>query len=73
MGAVYDLENGKRTETPVKGEYYRDKSKPEVYLFDGKQFIYQGGMPRRAAVIVTPAGMLDRMRQKAGPSTQPSK
>lgn len=62
-----------RTETPVKGEYYRDKSKPEVYLFDGGQFVYQGGMPRRATVIVTPAGMLDRMRARFAATTPASK
>lgn len=42
----------------VKGEYYRDEAKPEVYLFDGEKLVYQGAMPRRAAVIVAPAGML---------------
>ncbi len=51
-----------RTETPVRGEYYRDENKPEVYLFDGKRFVHQSGMPRRAAVILTPAGMLERLR-----------
>ncbi|HOA75171.1 MAG TPA: hypothetical protein PL151_17945 [Phycisphaerae bacterium] len=55
-----------RTETPVKGEYYRDENEPEVYLFDGRQFVHQNAMPRRATVILTPAGMLERMRQKFG-------
>ncbi len=58
-----------RTETPVKGEYYRDETEAEVYLFDGARFVYQGGMPRRATLIVTPAGMLARMRAE---STAPS-
>ncbi len=53
-----------RTETPVRGEYYRDEDKPEVFLFDGKRFVHQNAMPRRATVILTPAGMLDRMRQR---------
>lgn len=53
-----------RTETLVKGECYRDEDKPEVYLFDGRRLVYQGAMPRRAAVILTPAGMLDRIRQR---------
>ncbi len=59
-----------RTETPVLGEYYRDEERPEVYLFDGTRFVYQGAMPRRATVILTPAGMLERMRQRhAAPPT----
>lgn len=53
-----------RTEIPVRGEYYRDEDKPEVYLFDGRRFVHQGSMPRRATVIVTPAGLLGRMRDK---------
>jgi hypothetical protein len=55
-----------RSATPVKGEYYRDESLPEVYLFDGTRFVHQGGMPRRAAVILTPAGMLAEMRERYG-------
>lgn len=64
-----------RTEKPVQGEYYRDEAKPEVFLFDGNRFIHQDAMPRRAVVILTPTGMLDRMRNKHGagsPSSQPS-
>lgn len=53
-----------REEKLVKGEYYRDEDKPEVYLFDGKQLVHQNAMPRRAAVILTPAGMLDRIGAK---------
>ena len=44
----------------VKGEYYRDENKPEVYLYDGDRLVYQAGMPGRTAVIVVPAGMLAR-------------
>jgi hypothetical protein len=44
----------------VKGECYRDEQKPEVYLFDGQKLVYQGGMPKHAPVILTPAGMLER-------------
>jgi hypothetical protein len=64
-----------RTETPVQGEYYRDEAKPEVFLFDGNRFIHQDAMPRRAVIILTPTGMLDRMRSRHGagsPSSQPS-
>jgi len=60
-----------RSETPVKGEYYRDEGQPEVYLFDGNGFVYQGGMPRRATVILTPAGMLDRMRGQFSAASRP--
>jgi hypothetical protein len=61
-----------RTETPVKGEYYRDEQQPEVYLFDGERFVYQAGMPRRATVILAPAGMLERMRQRFGTAPRPA-
>ncbi|NLE58647.1 MAG: hypothetical protein GX616_09825, partial [Planctomycetes bacterium] len=64
-----------RTETPVRGEYYRDEERPEVFLFDGRRFIHQAAMPRRAAIILTPTGMLDRMRSRHGagsPSSRPS-
>jgi len=44
----------------VKGEYYRDENKAEVYLYDGVKLIHQGGLPTRAAVILVPAGMLGR-------------
>jgi len=53
-----------RDEKLVKGEYYRDENKPEVYLFDGQKLVHQNAMPRRAAVILTPAGMLDRIRER---------
>lgn len=49
----------------TKGEYYRDESRPEVYLFDGTKLIYQGGMPNRAAVIQVPEGWLDRISERA--------
>lgn len=64
-----------RTETPVRGEYYRDEAKPEVFLFDGNRFIHQHAMPRRAVIMLTPTGVLERMRNKLGggsPSSQPS-
>jgi hypothetical protein len=57
-----------RTETLVAGEYYRDENKPEVYLYDGGKLVYQGGMPRRATVILTPSGILDRITRKIGES-----
>lgn len=43
----------------VAGEYYRDEDNPDVYLYDGTGFVYQGAEPRWATVIVTPAGTLD--------------
>ncbi len=53
-----------RDEKLVKGECYRDESKPEVYFYDGKTLTHIGETPRRATVIVTPKGMLERMRQR---------
>jgi hypothetical protein len=50
-----------RTGKLVKGEYYRDEARPDVFLFDGARLVYQGAAPRRACVIVTPAGMLDQI------------
>jgi hypothetical protein len=50
----------------VKGEFYRDETKPEVYLFDGAKLVHQGAMPGWATVILTPAGMLDRIHQTIG-------
>lgn len=50
-----------RNEALAKGECYRQEDSPHVFLYDGAKLIYQGGMPRRAAVILTPAGMLDRI------------
>lgn len=55
---------GLRSEALVKGEYYRDENTPEVYLYDGGRLVHQMAMPRRAAVIVTPAGTLARIRQR---------
>lgn len=49
-----------RSEELVKDEYYKDEGRPEVYLFDGKGLKPQAEPPRRAAVIVTPAGVLER-------------
>ena len=53
-----------RSETLVKGECYRDEAAPDVYLFDGAHLTYQGAPPRWATVILTPAGMLDRIRRR---------
>jgi hypothetical protein len=52
-----------RTATLVKGEYYRDEDDPDVFLFDGRRLVYQGSEPRRAAVILTPAGLLDQIHR----------
>ena len=46
----------------VKGEYYRSESGPKVYLFDGKGLVYQTGMPRRAAIILVPDEVFERIR-----------
>ena len=51
-----------RTGALVPGEYYRDEAKPEVYRFEDGKLTHQGAMPRRAAVIVTPAGLLDKIK-----------
>ncbi len=50
-----------RAGTLVKGEFYRDEARPEVYLFDGARLIHQGATPGWATVIQTPAGMLERI------------
>ncbi len=60
-----------RTETLVKGECYRDEHAPEVYLYDGRRLVHQTAMPRRAAVIVTPAGMLARIRERMTSRAEP--
>lgn len=56
-----------RTETLVKGECYRDENAPEVYLYDGRRLVHQTATPRRAAVIIAPAEMLERIRQRMSP------
>jgi len=53
-----------QSETLVNGEYYKDENKPEIYLFDGKRLEHQEAMPRRAAVIVAPAGLLDQCARR---------
>ncbi|NLX24071.1 MAG: hypothetical protein GXY55_20670 [Phycisphaerae bacterium] len=53
-----------RTGELVKGECYRDENQPEVYLFDGEKLVHQGAEPRRAAIILTPAGMLGEIRAR---------
>lgn len=55
----------------VKGEYYRDEKRPEVYLFDGKRLQYTPAEPVRAAVVVAPAGRLETLIHVPGPSTRP--
>jgi hypothetical protein len=37
-----------------KGEYYRSESDAKGYRFDGTRLVYEGAMPRRAAVILVP-------------------
>jgi hypothetical protein len=51
-----------RQEKLIKGEDYRDEQKPGVYRFDGNSLVYQPATPKHAAVILTPAGMLERIR-----------
>jgi hypothetical protein len=53
-----------RNEQLVKGEFYRDENKPEVYLFDGEKLIHQSATPRRATVILVPSGMLERIQDR---------
>ncbi|MGQ9925112.1 MAG: hypothetical protein ACUVSM_14455, partial [Armatimonadota bacterium] len=53
-----------RDEVLVKGEYYRDETEPEVYLFDGRNLVHVGEMPRRATVILVPKGMLARIKDR---------
>jgi hypothetical protein len=53
-----------REEVLVKGEYYRDETEPEVYLFDGRNLVHVGEMPRRATVILVPKGMLARIKDR---------
>lgn len=55
-----------RAEALVRGEYNRDESRPEVYLFDGRRLVHQTAMPRRATVVLTPAGMLERIAARIG-------
>lgn len=47
-----------RTGRLVEGEHYRDEALADLYLYDGGQLLRQRERPRRAPVIVTPAGML---------------
>jgi hypothetical protein len=59
-----------RTGELVKGEYYRDEDKREVYRFDGDRLVHQSTSPRRAAVILVPAGMLQQLpawSRRSGP------
>ncbi len=52
----------------VKGEFYRDEKKPEVYLYDGDSLVHQSGMPLRAAVILVPEGWLEKICSKIKPA-----
>jgi hypothetical protein len=54
----------------VKGEYYRDENKPEVYQYDGSKLAYQSSLPKRAAVILVPAGMLGKHAARSLPASQ---
>lgn len=47
-----------RTGDLVEGEYYREKSSPHVYLYDGEELVHQGAQPKWATVILTPDGLL---------------
>ena len=63
-----------RDGTLVKGEYYRDEANPDVYLFDGERLLfYESAMPRRAAVIVTPPGLLARFPRQDKEKGRPQK
>jgi hypothetical protein len=53
-----------RHEIVVKGECYRDENESEVRLFDGKHFVLQSEIPKHAAVIVAPAGMLKQIEAR---------
>jgi hypothetical protein len=48
----------------VKGEYYRSESDPKVYRFDGTRLVYEGAMPRRAAVILVPDDVFIPLRRQ---------
>ena len=61
-----------RTETLTAGECYRDEERSEVVLFDGKRLVPRKEEPRRAAVIVTPAGMLSRMESRLAAQPAPA-
>jgi len=50
----------------VPGEYYRDEGRSEVYLFDGQRLVHETATPRRATVILTPAGLLERIAARIG-------
>ena len=45
----------------VKGEYYQDENKPDIYLFDGRRLIPLKAEPNRCAIIIVPTGTLDCM------------
>ena len=48
----------------VKGEYYRNETRRDVYFFDGKALVYQPAMPRRAAVILAPDETFNRLLRR---------
>ena len=49
-----------RSESLVCGECYRDENAQEIFFFDGVSLKRRVAPPPRSAVIVTPAGLLDR-------------
>ncbi len=52
----------------VKGEFYKDEIKPEVWAYDGEYLVHQSAMPLRAAVIVVPNGWLEQICKKRKPA-----
>ena len=52
----------------VKGEFYKDENKPEVWGYDGKVLVHQSAMLLRATVILVPAGWLDEICPQRKPA-----
>ena len=48
----------------VSGEYYRSESDAKVYRFDGTRLLYQGSIPSRAAVILVPDQLFERLGRR---------
>ena len=48
----------------VKGEYYRSESDAKVYRFGGTRLVYEGAMPRWAAVILVPDEVFGALSQQ---------
>lgn len=51
-----------RFERLVKGENYRSEKDTRVYRFDGVRLHYEAAMPTRAAIIVVPGEMFERIK-----------